>query len=82
MKYLRSKRQTRPTDSERSQTIPYSGVAKGSALISKSRNDERTVHDDDSTEGIIRQDDYEVSYDTGETSDRYQNAERGYPRMR
>ena len=78
MKYLRSKHRSQPMDSERSRNIPYSGAAKGSALISKSKNDDRTTRDDDSQEGIIRQDDFEVSYDHSEAPDRYQTAERGY----
>ena len=83
LKYLKSGRnRSQPTDSERSRTIPYAGAAKGSALISKSRHEDKMTRDDDSQEGIIRQDDFEVSYDAGETSDRYQSAERGYARMR
>jgi hypothetical protein len=69
MKYIKSKRNrtgqaSQPTDSNGSKRpLPFSGSGvSGSAMVSRNRHEEKVQSDGDSQEGIIRQDDYEVSY--------------------
>ncbi|KAK5162863.1 uncharacterized protein LTR77_011120 [Saxophila tyrrhenica] len=71
LKYLKSKRTFRsnndsqPTDSNGSKIrpLPFGGPGvSGAAMISRNRPEEKLRSDGDSQEGIIRQDDYEVSY--------------------
>lgn len=78
MKYLRSRRTGRsnnasqPTDSHGSKrALPFSGPSiPGSAMVSRNRREDKLAGDGDSQEGIIRQDDFEVSYFHTEASDR------------
>lgn len=77
LKYLRSKRSGNQlsenvTDSK-NRTIPFSGPGKGSSIVRVSsrtrRGEERVTSDNDSQEGIIRQDDFEVHYDSSTRSE-------------
>ena len=63
--------------------MPFSGPGvSGNALVSRNRHDEKIQGDGDSQEGIIRQDDYEVSYFHNDSTDRETGGEEGYGRYR
>ena len=88
MKYLNSSKRnmnnSHLTDS-RDRNIPFSGPGvKGTASIhGRSRNDERRITSDgDSQEGIIRQDDYEVSYDYERGTPDLYRGDKKYAKMR
>ncbi len=90
LKYLKSKRTNRtnngsqPTNSNgsKNRTIPFGGPGvSGSAMISRNRQEEKIQSDGDSQEGIIRQDDYEVSYFHTD-NDREPVIEEGYGKLR
>ena len=93
LRYLRSKQSGKQlsdqnnTTTSKNRTIPFSGPAKGSSIVrvssrSRSRPEERIRGDGDSQEGIIRQDDFEVHYDTSVNSDRYGGSEEAYHSQR
>jgi len=70
MKKLRTDRSdTQPRETDKPRLLSLS--AGESSRVNRSRVEEdKSIGDGDSQDGIIRQDDYEVRYDTGEASDR------------
>jgi hypothetical protein len=93
LRYLRSKQSGKQlsepnnTTTSKNRTIPFSGPAKGSSIVrvssrSRSRPEERMRSDSDSQEGIIRQADFEVHYDTSVNCDRDGGSEEAYQAQR
>jgi len=92
LKYLSASRRNasqQPSSHTDSKTgrMPFQGPGRGgSVIVGKSRHHDdriRTGSDGDSQKGIIREDEYEVSYDhAGSSSDREPGVESSYARSR
>ncbi len=64
LKYLRSRphqNDEQPWESDRQRRIPFTGAGAGIAIISRSKQDTLRNVDDDSQDGILRRDDFEIS---------------------
>ena len=59
-------------------SIPFSGPGRGSTMVSRSRNEDTLKGDSDSQEGIIRHQDFEVSFYKTDSSEEVRDTERGY----
>ena len=90
LKYINSKINSKRDVSQPSENdskprfVPFiGGETRGTAVVSVTRSNthHKGVSDGDSQEGIIRQDDFQVSYDA-ETPDRDLSMEEGYVRAR
>ena len=85
LKYFNSKRNQSQQPSEGSKQrshLPFTGPGKGSAMVSRSRHDDTVKSDGDSQDGIIRHQDFEVSFYNTDSSDRDRDMEGAYGRTR
>lgn len=62
--------------------MPFTGPGKGSTMVSRSRHEDTVKGDNDSQEGIIRHQDFEVSFYNADSSDTQRDPEGGYGQAR